>query len=89
MLGVLHPTRRKNESKHLSKKYLDLSEKRRAFARKKRRGKRAVRKATRMKQMDTKVRSRLDELASGRFSVRTAAVIGFNDIGHIDTPLKP
>ena len=43
------PTRRKNEGKNLGKKHLELSEKRRAFARNKRLGKRAERKSARKK----------------------------------------
>ena len=38
-----YPTRRKNEGKNLGRKHPELSEKRRVFARKKRRGKRAAR----------------------------------------------
>ena len=48
VLGVLHPTSWENESKKLGR-HLDLSRRRRAFARKKRRGKRAGRKTARMK----------------------------------------
>ena len=45
--GVPYPTRRKNEGKHLDRKHSELSETRRVFARKKRRGKRAERKSVR------------------------------------------
>ena len=86
MVGVLHPTRRKKEGKNIDKKHLELSERRRAFARKKRRGKRAVSKAARMKHKAARARSRLDELTSG--NIRTAAVNGVNGIGHIDTLLR-
>ena len=41
VVGVPYPTRRKNEGKNLGRKHPELSEKRRVFARKKRRGKRA------------------------------------------------
>ena len=82
--GVLHPTRRKNEGKNLDRKHLGVSERQRVFARKKRLGKRAVRKATRTKHNAARASSRLDELTFGTFNVRTAAVIG-----HIDTLLRP
>ena len=67
VVGVPHPTRRKNEGKSLDRKHLDmeLSERRRAFARKKRRGKRVERKATRMKHKAARARSRLKELTFG------------------------
>ena len=80
-------TRRKNEGKNLGRKHLELSERRRAFARKKRRGKRAERKSVRIKHEATRARSRLEELTFGTFNVRTAAVNGVNDVGHIDTLL--
>ena len=35
MVGVPHPTRRKNEGKNPGRKHLELSERRRVFARKK------------------------------------------------------
>ena len=89
MLEVLHSTRRKNEGKNLGRKHLELSERRRAFARKKRRGKQAERKAVRTKHKVARMRSRLDELTFGTFNVRTAAVNGINGIGHIDTLLRP
>ena len=91
MVEVPHPTRRKNEGKNLDRKHLgmELSERRRAFVRKKRRGKRAERKATRMKPKVTRARSRLEELTLGTFNVRTAAINGVNGIGHIDTLLRP
>ena len=84
VLGVLHLTRRKNEGKHLGRKHLDmeLRERRKAFYRKKRRGKRVEKKAAR-------ARSRLDELTFGAFNVRTAAVNGANSFGHSDTLLRP
>ena len=88
VLGVLHSTRRKNEGKNLGRKHLELSERRRACARKKRRGKRAGRKATRKKHKATRARSRLDELTFGTFNVHTAAVNGANGVGHIDTLLR-
>ena len=89
MVGVPHPTRRKKEGKDLGRKHLEeLSERRRAFARKKRRGKRAERKSVRKRHKATRTRSRLEELTFGTFNVRTAAVNGVNGIGHIDTLLS-
>ena len=88
MVGVPHPTRRKNEGKNPGRKHLELSERRRAFARKKRRGKRAERKSARKKHKDARARSRLAELTFGTFNVRTAAVNVVNGIGHIDTLLR-
>ena len=49
MVGVAHRTLRKNKGKNLGRKRLELGERRRAFARKKRRGKRAERKSARKK----------------------------------------
>ena len=72
----------------LGGKHLELSEMRRAFARKKRRGKRAEGKSTRKKHKAARARSRLEELTFGTFNVRTAAVNGVNGIGHIDTLLR-
>ena len=91
VVGVTHPIYRKNEGKNLGRKHLDmgLSVRRRAFARKKRRGKRAERKAARMKHKAARARSRLEEFTSGTFNVRTAAVNGVNGVGHIDTLLRP
>ena len=94
MVGLPHPTRRKNEGKKLGRKKLELSERRRAVARKKRRGKRAVRKRAerkppRKKHKAARARFRLEELTSGTFNVRTAAVNGVHSIGHIDTLLRP
>ena len=88
MVGVLHPTRRKNQGGNLGRN-LELSERRRAIARKKRRGKRAMRKAARMKHQAARARRRLEELTFGTFNVRTAAVKGVNGIGHIDSLLRP
>ena len=87
MVGVPHPTSRKNEGKNLSRKHLELSERRRAFARK-RREKRAGRMSVRKKHKATRARSRLEELTFGTFNVRTAAVNGVNGIGAIDTLLR-
>ena len=86
---MLHPRRRKNEGKNLGRKQLKLRERRRAFARKKQRGKRVERKAAHMKHKAARVRSRLDELTFGTFNVRTAAINGANGIDHIDTLLRP
>ena len=84
MVGVPYPTRRKNEGKNLGRKQLELSGKRKVFARKKRRGKRAERKSARKKHKAAGARFRLEELTFGTFNVRTAAVNGVNGIGHID-----
>ena len=88
VVGLPHPTRRKKEGKNLGRKHLELSERRRVFARKKRRGKRAERKPTRKKHKATRARSRLEELTFGTFNVRTAVVNSVNGIGHIDTLLR-
>ena len=88
MVGVPHPTRRKNEGINLGRKHLELSERRRVFARKKRRGKRAERVSARKKHKAARARSRLDELTFGKFNVRKATVSGVNGIGHIDTLLR-
>ena len=89
MVGLTHSTRRKNEDKNLGRKRLEkLSERRRAFARKMRRGKQAERKSARKKYKAFRARSRLEELTFGTFNVRTAAVNGVNGIGHIDTLLR-
>ena len=89
MVGVPHPPRRKEEGENLSRKHLEeLSERRRAFARKKRRRKRVERKSVRKKHKATRARSPLEELTFGTFNVRTAAVDGNNGIGHIDTLLR-
>ena len=89
MLGVLHPTRRENEGKNLYRKQVELSERLRIFARKKRCGKRAERKAARTKHEAVRGRSRLDELTFGTFNIRTAVVNDVNGISHIDTLLRP
>ena len=90
-MGVLHPTRQKNEGKSLNRKHLDmeLSERRRAFPRNKRRGKRTEGKAARMKLKASKTRSGQEELTFGTFNVRTAAVNGVNGIGHVEILLRP
>ena len=62
---------------------------RRAFARKKRRGKPAERKSARKKHKAARGRSRLEELTFGTFNVRTTAFKGVNGIGYIDTLLRP
>ena len=88
MVGVPHPVRRKNEGKNLGRKHLELSERRRAFALKKRRGKQVERKSARKKRKAARARSRLEELTFGMFNVHTAAVNGVNGIGHNGTLLK-
>ena len=88
MVILSHPTRRKNEGKNLGRKHQELSEWRRAFARKKQKGKRAERKSARKKHKTTRARSRQEELTFGTFNVRTAAVNGVNGIRHIDTLLR-
>ena len=86
---MLHPTRRKNEGKSLSRKHLELGERWRAFARERRRGKQVARKGTHMKHKAARARSRLDELAFGTFNVRTPTVNDVNVIDHTDTLLRP
>ena len=93
MVGVPHPTHRKNEGNNMGgkhKKYLNtgLSGRRRAFARKQRRRKWAERKAARMKHKAATARSRLEDLTLGTFNVRTAVVNGVNGIGHNYTLLR-
>ena len=85
---MLNPTRRKYEGNNLGTQ-LEVSERWREFAREKRWGKRAARKAARMKHKAARTRSRLDELMFGTFNVHTAAVNGLNGSGHIDTLLRP
>ena len=89
MVGLPHRTRRKKEGTNPGRKHLEeMGERRRAFARKKRRGKRAERKSVRKKHKAARARSRLGELTFGTFNVRTAVVSGVNGIGHIDTLLR-
>ena len=72
VVGLPHPTRRKKEGTNLGRKHLEeLSKRRRTFARKKRRGKRAERKSVRKNNKATRPRSRLEELTFGTFNVRT------------------
>ena len=49
VVGVPHPTRPKDQGKNLLGRHLDLSERRRVFAREKRRRRRTMRKTARMK----------------------------------------
>ena len=88
VVGMPHSTPRKNEGKNLGKKHLELSERRRVFAREKRRGKRVERKSACKKHKTARARSRLEELTFGTFNVRTAAVNGVDGIGHTDTVLR-
>ena len=82
MVGVPHQTRRKNEGKNRGRKHLELSERRRTFARKRRRGKRAERKSPRKKHKAARARSPLEELTFYTFNVRTAAVNGVKGAVH-------
>ena len=70
VVGVLHPTRRKNEGKNLGRQHLELSERGRAFARKKRRGK-AINGVNDIAHIDT--------------LLRTCAAKGCDVIGLLDT----
>ena len=89
VVGLPHPTCRKKGGTNLGREHLEeLSERRRTFARKKRREKRAERTSVRKKRKATRARYRLEELTFGTFNVRTAAVNGVNGIGHIDTLLR-
>ena len=88
VVGVLYPTRRKNEGKNLGRKNPELRKKLRVFARKRRRGKQAERKSVPKKHKAARARFRLEELTFGTFNVRTAAVNGVNSIGHIHTVLR-
>ena len=87
--GSTGPNTSEDEGKNLGRKHLELRERRRAFARKKRREKRAEKKAARTKHKAAIAKSRLDEFTFGTFNVRTAGVTGVNGIGHIDTMLRP
>ena len=78
------PNTSEEQSKNVGRKHKELSERRRAFGRENRRGKRVARKAARMKQMAARARSQLDELMLGTFNVRKAAVNGVDGIGHIE-----
>ena len=78
----------RTKAKNLGRKHLELSERQRAFVRKKRRRKRVERKSARKKHKAARARSRLKEFTFGTFNVRTAAVNGVNGIGHIDTLLR-
>ena len=65
MVGVLNPPRRKNQGKNLGRD-LELSERRRELARKKRRRKQAMRKAARMKHKAARAKRRRQELTLAR-----------------------
>ena len=84
-MGVLHPYA--GPGKNLGR-HLDLNERWRAYARKRRRGKQAIKNASRMKKEDARARPWLGELTFGTLNVRTAAVNGIHGIGHIDIPLS-
>ena len=89
VVGAPHPTRQKNKGKSLCRKHLELSERRRAFAPKLRRGKRAERTFARKKHKAARAKFRLEELTFGTFNICIAAVNGVNGIGHIDTLVRP
>ena len=73
---MLHPTQAKNLGKHL-----ELSERRTASIRKKRRGKWVIRQSACMKYKAARARFRLDELIFDTFNVCTAAAnAGFEAI---------
>ena len=86
--GIATPNTSEERRQEPGRKHLELSERRRAFARKQRRGKRTERKSARKKHKVARARSRLEELTFGTFNVRTAAVNGVNGIGHINTLLR-
>ena len=88
VVEVPHPTCWKNENKNLGRKHLELCEGRRAFARKKRRGKRAEKKSTRKKHKAARAGSRLEEVTIGTFNVRTAPVNSVNGIRQIESSLR-
>ena len=48
-----------------------------------------MRKATRIKNQAARTRPRLEEFTFVTFNVHTTAVKGVNDIGHIDSILRP
>ena len=83
-----HLTRRKKEGKNLGRKHLELNEKRRTFAPKKRRGKRVERKSAHKIYKDARARFLRKKLTFGAFNVRTVGVNGVNGIGYIDTLLR-
>ena len=83
MVGVLHPTCLKDQGTNLGR-HLELSERQRAFARKRRREKQARRRAAHMKDKFTRARSRMDELTFSTFNIRTAAAIIVNSTGFTD-----
>ena len=84
-----HPTRRKNEGKNLGRKHLELSERRRRFARKKRRWFRSGQRGSPPARNTRPPGGGLGWRSSlGTFNVRTAAVNVVNGIGHIDTLLR-
>ena len=65
VVGMLHPPRRKNQDRSLGRN-LELSERRGALARKKRRRKQAMRKAARKKHKAARAKRRMQELTFGR-----------------------
>ena len=74
VVGLPHPTRRKKEGTNLGRKHLEeLSERRRALARKRRRGKRAERKSVRKKHKAT------GEASAGGAHVRHAQRLHSSD----------
>ena len=87
MVGVLHSPRRKNQGGNLGRN-LELSEKWRALAWKKRRRKQTMRKAARMKHKAARAKRRTQEFTFGTLNVLTAAFKGVSGIGHIDVLLR-
>ena len=86
VVGVPHPTRRKKEGKNLSRKHLEeLSERRRAFARKKRRGKQAERKSARKKHKGTVAVNGVNGIGHIDTLLRTCAAKGCDVIGLQET----
>ena len=78
----------RTKARTLGRKHLELSERRREFVWKRRRGKREERKAACPEHKAARTRSRLDELTCGTFNVRTATINGVNGIGLIDILLR-
>ena len=78
-----HPTHRRNQGRNL-----DLSERRRTLARKKRQKNQALRKVAHIKYQAARARRRLQELKFDTFIVHTAAVKGVKGNDHVDFILQ-